>query len=67
LSVIESGGSAMATTKCGCSDKEQGTCAACSMDEVISYWCDSCERFVLDKRCSLCGLKTHRRKETKQG
>jgi predicted RNA-binding protein with PUA domain len=57
----------MATKRCGCADQEQGSCAACRREEIVWYWCDSCKRSVPDKRCPLCGLKTHRMKETKQG
>jgi len=26
--------------------------------KLLPYWCDNCQRQVVDKRCPLCGLKT---------
>ncbi|HJV34101.1 hypothetical protein [Geomonas sp.] len=47
---------------CGCGEKHDG-CAACGMENLLSYWCDTCKRGVPDKRCPHCGLKSRRKKD----
>jgi len=51
-------------TKCCCDKKDEVACASCQLDEIFSYWCDSCKRPVSEKRCPLCGLKTKKKRET---
>ena len=53
----------MEQKKCGCGEEHrQGSCAACPGEEVLSFWCDSCERPVPEKRCPYCGLKARRKR-----
>lgn len=54
----------MAENKCGCGDeKHEGGCQGCRMDDIFSYWCESCNRAVAEKRCPYCGLKAKRKKD----
>ena len=54
----------MEQKKCGCGDEQrQGGCAACLSEEILSYWCESCERSVAEKRCPYCGLKARRKRQ----
>ena len=48
--------------RCGCGEKHEEGCAGCRPDEPLPFWCESCERFVAEKRCPSCGLKTRRKK-----
>ncbi|HEY5513674.1 MAG TPA: hypothetical protein VIK40_08525 [Geomonas sp.] len=53
----------MTTKECGCSgEKPQGVCAACRGEAIFSYWCESCNRSVPEKRCPLCGLKARKKR-----
>jgi predicted RNA-binding protein with PUA domain len=52
----------MAQEKCGCGGEHQG-CQACGADAIFSYWCETCQRSVAEKRCPYCGLKTQRKRE----
>ena len=53
----------MANEKCGCGEEHRGSCAGCRLDDLFSYWCQSCQRAVPEKRCPYCGLKAQKRKE----
>jgi hypothetical protein len=56
--------SAMAEKKCGCGeDHGQGGCAGCDSEQVFSYYCESCERSVPEKRCPYCGLKARKKRD----
>jgi predicted RNA-binding protein with PUA domain len=46
---------------CGQEHRKDG-CAACRSEEILTYWCDSCERSVAEKRCPYCGLKARRKR-----
>jgi len=53
----------MEQNKCACSkEHQQGSCAACHSEEIFSFWCDSCERSVPEKRCPYCGLKARKKR-----
>ena len=60
-------GDRMATTtiKCPHCGDEQPTeaCRLCREREVPRYWCQVCNRVVLEKRCPLCGLKARKIKD----
>lgn len=53
---------AMAEKGCSCGEKHEGGCAGCAMEEIFSYWCESCKRSVPEKRCPYCGLKSKRKR-----
>jgi len=46
--------------------EQQGGCAGCQMqmDDIFSYWCNSCNRSVSEKRCPHCGLKAQKKRST---
>jgi hypothetical protein len=56
--------STMTKSKCGCGGgHDKGSCAAC-LSEQESYWCQTCNRPVPDKRCPFCGLKAQKRRSS---
>jgi len=58
----------MKSKKCGCSaEQRQGSCPGCHGEEVFSFWCDSCERSVPEKRCPYCGLKARKKRQGASG
>jgi predicted RNA-binding protein with PUA domain len=53
----------MEPNKCACGkEDQQESCAVCRSEEIFSYWCDSCERSVPEKRCPYCGLKARKKR-----
>jgi predicted RNA-binding protein with PUA domain len=53
----------MEQNKCACGKEHQEkSCTACHSEEIFSYWCDSCERSVPEKRCPYCGLKARKKR-----
>ncbi|HXE95241.1 MAG TPA: hypothetical protein VN642_02460 [Dongiaceae bacterium] len=51
---------------CSCSDKKSGiTCRACESGLLLTYWCETCQQPVAEKRCPRCGLKS--RKDRRPG
>jgi predicted RNA-binding protein with PUA domain len=58
----------MDKNNCACGkEHQQESCAACRSEEIFSYWCDSCERSVPEKRCPYCGLKARRKRQNGPG
>ena len=54
----------MGKNNSGCgSEQPHGGCAGCAGEELFSYWCDSCERSVPEKRCPYCGLKARKKRQ----
>jgi len=51
---------------CG-GEGEVDACRPCGEGWTPSYWCDTCEREVGEKRCPLCGLKARRMRGSGEG
>jgi hypothetical protein len=49
--------------QCCCNiEPRHKSCAACSGENIFSYWCKTCNRSVPEGRCPYCGLKAQKKK-----
>jgi|GEM_PF-1745270 len=43
---------------CNCNKvKNEMTCKGCDNEMPLSFWCETCQLLVPEKRCPSCGLK----------